>query len=478
MPINQKQIAAMLSRRQLLSASAIIMAQSSPEAAAQSCPAALSPTTPHFAPDPSAAILPRKRIDELDFAEVTRLGTAYALLRAQPATARNAWLQQAEIHNCYCGGPIEEIHGSWFFYPWHRAYLYFHERILGKLLNDNTFRLPYWSWDGSALLPGGAKPNRLPVAYHNPTGSLNPLFDPLRSVNETMTMPSQVFDQGMITRSVDQTTISTAFLGSASSGASIEDAPHGRIHTWIGGRDPSTQKAKADMGLTSTAGRDPIFFAHHANIDRIWAKWISLGRRNHSDNSWLDKRWTFFDENLQLVFIEVRDVLDYQNNLKYHYGLPAAASTSAGTTTILSIPITSGRQAVGSQPATFSANVISTFAALVGARPELGLGVLLVIGGIVAPTLNQPIVNVFLNKPDATAATQAGDPAFVGGLVPFAGDAVPKAVSHDVTPLMNALPFGTTSISVTLVPTTSDGQVPPDAGVSFDNMELRIVKQE
>ena len=31
-----------------------------------------------------------------------------------------------------------QIHGSYSFFPWHRAYLYFHEKILGALLKDKT----------------------------------------------------------------------------------------------------------------------------------------------------------------------------------------------------------------------------------------------------------------------------------------------------------------------------------------------------
>ena len=27
-----------------------------------------------------------------------------------------------------------------------RFYLYFHERILGKLIGDDTFALPFWNW--------------------------------------------------------------------------------------------------------------------------------------------------------------------------------------------------------------------------------------------------------------------------------------------------------------------------------------------
>jgi hypothetical protein len=38
---------------------------------------------------------------------------------------------------------------------------------------------------------------------------------------------------------------------------------HGAVHVRVGG----------DMSSVPTAGYDPIFYLHHANIDRLWAQW-------------------------------------------------------------------------------------------------------------------------------------------------------------------------------------------------------------
>ena len=75
----------------------------------------------------------------------------------------NAWAQAGPtipivcvppgaVHCWYCSGALDglsgiEIHGGWWFLAWHRAYLYFHEQILGTLIGDPTFALPYWDWD-------------------------------------------------------------------------------------------------------------------------------------------------------------------------------------------------------------------------------------------------------------------------------------------------------------------------------------------
>ncbi|PHU28995.1 Polyphenol oxidase B, chloroplastic [Capsicum chinense] len=61
--------------------------------------------------------------------------------------------QQANIHCAYCNGAYKvggkelQVHFSWLFFPFHRWYLYFYERILGSLINDPTFAFPYWNWD-------------------------------------------------------------------------------------------------------------------------------------------------------------------------------------------------------------------------------------------------------------------------------------------------------------------------------------------
>ncbi len=113
-------------------------------------PVPTGPATP-FQPDAAAPLRQRKSAWDLTPAEVTRLQTAYAALRKLTETSPNdprGWQQQANVHCWYCGGGLdgqaaEEIHGSWWFFPWHRCYLYFHERIPGKLIGDPTLALPY-----------------------------------------------------------------------------------------------------------------------------------------------------------------------------------------------------------------------------------------------------------------------------------------------------------------------------------------------
>lgn len=87
---------------------------------------------------------------------------------------------------------------------------------------------------------------------------------------------------------------------------------HDQVHTWVSG----------DMGLLSTAAYDPIFWSHHAMIDRIWALWQV---RNGNSNIAPD----LFDVVLDPFNLKVRDVLNV-NTLGYDYAAGAAAVSLGG----------------------------------------------------------------------------------------------------------------------------------------------------
>ncbi|KAI7730416.1 hypothetical protein M8C21_025361, partial [Ambrosia artemisiifolia] len=119
---------------------------------------------------------------------IKKYQNAIKKMKALPDEHPHSWKQQGKIHCAYCnGGYTQEmngrddlkiqVHGSSLFYPFHRWYLYFYERILGKLIGDPTFALPYWNWDN----PMGMM---LPAMFEAPGDSNdpknNPLFDPYR----------------------------------------------------------------------------------------------------------------------------------------------------------------------------------------------------------------------------------------------------------------------------------------------------------
>ncbi|KAL0401032.1 UNVERIFIED_CONTAM: Polyphenol oxidase A1, chloroplastic [Sesamum latifolium] len=206
-------------------------------------------------------------------------------------------MQQANVHCAYCNDGYNQeghsnvrflVHSSWLFFPFHRWYLYFYERICRKLLQDETFALPFWNYDS----PSGME---IPAMFNDSSSSL---YDRLRNQDH---LPPAVVDLNwdsfitgippeenqinynlnlMYKQMITNATTPRLFLGqpyragddapTRSGSGSIEIAPHITVHAWTG--DPK-QPFLEDMGTFYAAARDPIFYAHHANIDRLWNIW-------------------------------------------------------------------------------------------------------------------------------------------------------------------------------------------------------------
>lgn len=99
------------------------------------------------------------------------------------------------------------------------------------------------------------------------------------------------------------------FLNGMTGGGSVENIPHGPVHVWCGdNNEPNFE----NMGNFYSAARDPIFFAHHSNIDRFWSIWKTLGgkRQDLRNPEWLDASFIFYNEKSQPVRVRVRDCLD------------------------------------------------------------------------------------------------------------------------------------------------------------------------
>jgi hypothetical protein len=92
--------------------------------------------------------------------------------------------------------------------------------------------------------------------------------------------------------------------------------------------------------MLAAAGFDPVFFAHHANIDRLWSKWLSIaGHANPSNDGWLkDQPFYFYDQAQTRIGIFPGQVVDTES-LSYRYqppdwppGTPAAVAAAAVNT--------------------------------------------------------------------------------------------------------------------------------------------------
>ncbi|KAI3839829.1 hypothetical protein MKW98_010134 [Papaver atlanticum] len=274
---------------------------------------------------------------------VAKYTKAYELMRALPDNDPRSFKQQANIHCAYCDGAYDQsvtgfpkmdiyVHGSWLFLPFHRYYLYFHEKILGSLIGDPTFALPFWNWDTPAgmKLPsifakkGSSLYDEFRDAKHQPPY----LLDLNYHLHVDPNLPAQQQYTNNLTtmyRQVVGAKTATLFLGSPyrageaeNPGAgTIEHVPHGPVHNWVG---DTTQPNLEDMGDFYSAARDPIFYAHHSNCDRMWTIWKGFGgkRKDFTDPDFLNAAFLFYDENKQLVRVKIKDCLK-QENLRYKY---------------------------------------------------------------------------------------------------------------------------------------------------------------
>jgi hypothetical protein len=160
-------------------------------------------------------------------------------------------------------------HQALFFLPWHRAYLAWFEGTIRSLTGEDEWALPYWDYSAPA------SDRRIPPEFTVPSRTVagavvpNPLVSPNRSaaaipiadvdLRPALSQPNFVLPMEYGFGGV----VPDQYPGIA------EQLPHNYIHVDIGG-------ATGEMRSPATAGRDPIFWLHHANIDRIWEMWRSL----------------------------------------------------------------------------------------------------------------------------------------------------------------------------------------------------------
>ncbi|CAA0836665.1 Unknown protein [Striga hermonthica] len=222
---------------------------------------------------------------------------------------------------------------SWLFFPFHRWYLYFFERICARLLDDDTFALPFWNWDdpsgmeipapfdvpGSPLHDRRRNQTHLPpaVADLNWDGSPTGLSPEKQRYYNLSVMYKQMVTNGVTPRLfMGQPFKAGDDINSLNGAGSIETAPHNTLHVWTGDpREPNVE----NMGVFYSAARDPIFYTHHANIDRLWTIWAEkLGGKVFTDPDWLETSFVFYNEDKKPVRVKIKDCLNF-SRLGYAY---------------------------------------------------------------------------------------------------------------------------------------------------------------
>jgi tyrosinase len=130
------------------------------------------------------------------------------------------------------------IHSPFYWLPWHRKFIREFEERLQDFEPGVT--LPYWNWVTSREIPEE--------------------------------LEKQVFGWMHVTRAVfhngDKLPTSAQFakVTGATTYASFDsqlNVLHGLVHGWVGG----------EMGNIKKSANDPLFFLHHAFIDKTWSDW-------------------------------------------------------------------------------------------------------------------------------------------------------------------------------------------------------------
>ncbi|CZR60853.1 related to monophenol monooxygenase precursor (tyrosinase precursor) [Phialocephala subalpina] len=215
-------------------------------------------------------------------------------------------------------------HGSVLFLSWHRPYLALYEQVIASFAQDvvktypasmqatwqiaaDQLRIPFWDWASNYTLPDIAEQSTTQIM--NSSGKYQTVNNPLYQYKfQNMPMNAQYFPttdsdgwlakypqtmrgvsvQGgpsnpglsnyymayykfksatwyALTRSAG---LFNNFSTTAYSGTSLESV-HNNVHVAIGAN-------AGHMSLLAYAAYDPIFWLHHANVDRLYAIWQAL----------------------------------------------------------------------------------------------------------------------------------------------------------------------------------------------------------
>lgn len=244
-------------------------------------------------------------------------------MKRRDADDPTSWAYQAAIHGT-SETPPKPLwnsckHGSWFFLSWHRMYLWYFERIVRATVVDlggpADWALPFWDYDAD---PSQA---RIPPAFRDAEGGANSLFaERAHRLNLGDPLPFEITSPAYAMGR-------TQFVGEAEFGGGItpdgdafwnrdgavESTPHNAVHSHIG----------RWMGRTDTAALDPIFWLHHANIDRLWFEWASRpGHGNPTDPRWITQEYRFFDADGSERRLAASAVVDIAGQLRYTYESP------------------------------------------------------------------------------------------------------------------------------------------------------------
>lgn len=254
------------------------------------------------------------------------------------ATSHNLLTAWNNCTHDHAQGNVKEI--PIHFLTWHRLYIYHLEKVVRKLSGYADFALPYWNY---ANAMDGTPGNRMMPA---------PLRDSAKSIFELSRFADINAGKPIEGAAVRALSLTKLFQNSvyAEFSSDFEGGLHGTIHDYVGAGNDGTNniynpiygtnmQGGGIMAWVPSAGFDPVFWLHHAEVDHIWQMWTNKTNVRVTLAELQDKPWpyVFFDENgKQVTYTLDSNFIQMVYNLDYQYDdLQQAAPTTAQPMAVL-----------------------------------------------------------------------------------------------------------------------------------------------
>jgi tyrosinase len=189
----------------------------------------------------------RKKEQDLTKTERTRLIDAFTVINQSGTFGKFVAIHADMSHHQHRMTSAPDDLGAQRFLPWHRVFLDQVETALRRIHPDVT--IPYWDWTADQKVPDWIAETLPTVVVPGPMGGV---VHVTRSPGDEKALQE-------ITSPISEVMKSDTFDTFVEGLESIHDA----VHMWVG----------ATMSDLTTAAADPLFYMHHANVDRLWWNW-------------------------------------------------------------------------------------------------------------------------------------------------------------------------------------------------------------
>jgi Common central domain of tyrosinase len=153
-------------------------------------------------------------------------------------------------YSCCNSKANPDIHGNYFFLPWHRLVVHLYERAIREEARNWSLCVPYWQWQTDLGVP----------PEYDKTPALYALDDQNQVVPRSTENPKAIWELRKMLFNTDGLMGEDPFQV-------FSQRADANAHMWV------HIYSGPVMNDVASAARDPLFFPHHANMDRLWFQW-------------------------------------------------------------------------------------------------------------------------------------------------------------------------------------------------------------